>query len=309
VKKQPRKNAFEVGEETLTYRDLDDESSRLAALIQQSYDARYSLSREEKHRYMRQMLLDGWGVESQEKLKSTTVFVAGAGGGASPIVTQLALAGVGTIIICDYDEVELSNLNRQFLHDNSRIGINKALSAKETIHRINPHVKVIAHTIEITRENVLELVGESAILFDMLDDMASKFILSKCAAAKGIPHIISAMAELNGYSAIFHTPHTPCFHCLYDISKVEELGKMKQKVKGYRKNPLHVVASSLFVAGGFAVTEALKIILGFENPGYNKFFLFNQKGTRRIVDTDGYRMMTYPFSRYFKEVSREQGFD
>jgi len=110
----------------------------------EAYDDRYQLSRDEKTRYARQMLLHQWGVEGQEKLKSVTVFAAGAGGSGSPLIMQLALLGIGTIIVCDFDDVDLSNLNRQVLHDESRIGLNKALSAKKTVEKINPRTRVAA---------------------------------------------------------------------------------------------------------------------------------------------------------------------
>ncbi|MCX8044153.1 MAG: ThiF family adenylyltransferase, partial [Desulfobacterota bacterium] len=84
------------------------------------------LSESEKNRYHRQMLITGWGEEGQEKLKRSTVFIAGAGGLGSPLSIYLAVAGVGTLRICDFGEPELSNLNRQILHDDTRIGRNKA---------------------------------------------------------------------------------------------------------------------------------------------------------------------------------------
>jgi len=309
VTEHPDKIAIQSTNNPVTYETLNRHANQIAGLINRQYQNRYPLSKEEKTRYKRQMLLDGWGIKSQEKLKSTTVFVAGAGGGASPTITQLALAGFGTIIVCDYDEVELSNLNRQFLHDESCIGMNKALSAKMTINRLNPNVKVIAHTEKLTRGNVFDLVGDASIIFDMFDGLESKFILSEYAVARQIPHIISAMTELSSYTAIFHSPHTACYHCLYDKEKFDAIDQIKGKVKNYKTNPLHVVASSLFTSTGFAVTEAIKIVLGFENPAYNKFFFFNQKASKNIIHTSGYKMMTYPFSSHFREISRGQGFD
>jgi amino acid adenylation domain-containing protein len=268
------------------------------------------LSGKEITRYKRQMLLKGWGIEFQEKLKRTTVFVAGAGGGASPTIMQLALTGFGTILICDYDKVELSNLNRQFLHDESRIGMNKALSAKKTIKKVNPHVTVIPITEKLTEENVFELVGDSAVIFDMFDDPADKFILSQCAAARGIPHIIAAMTDISSYAAVFHPPHTPCFHCLFDKARLEALvSGMKSSIEGYEKNPLPVAAASLFVGTGFAVNEAIKILKESKNPAYNKFFFFNQGGDKDMGTSDSYRAMTCIFSEHFRRICKEQGFD
>jgi len=310
VEKNRSKIAVKSDGQSLTYGSLDRYALGVARNIQKNYNDQYRLSKNERVRYERQMLLYKWGGASQEKLKSSTVFVAGAGGGASPTIMQLALAGFGTIKVCDFDVVELSNLNRQFLHDETRIGMNKALSAKMTIERINPNVTVIPITQKLTRENVFELTGDSDIIFDMFDGQEDKFILSECAAVKGIPHIISAMTDINGYAAVFHTPHTPCFHCLFDKKKLEELIEgMSHVLEKYEKNPLPVVATSLFMSTGFAVNEAIKIVLSFENPAYNKFLFFNQRGTEELANTRSYRAMTYTFSDHFRRICKEQGFD
>ncbi|MDQ1350670.1 MAG: hypothetical protein QG657_972 [Acidobacteriota bacterium] len=306
-----KKIAVKSNKRSLTFETLDQYANRLACLILEKYDDRYKLSKQERIRYIRQMLLAGWGQASQEKLKSTTVFVAGAGGGASPTVTQLALAGFGTIKICDFDTVELSNLNRQFLHNDERLGMNKAISAQITVGKTNPHVKVVPCTQKLTRENVFELVGDSAIIFDMFDGPADKFILSECAIVKQIPHLIISMTDINAYAAVLHSPHTPCYHCLFDKAKLETIvNAMKHYVANYSKNPLPVVSTSLFISTGVVVNEALKILLGFEEPAYNKFFYFNQRGAATdLAFTPGYKAMTHLFSDHFIRLCKEQGFD
>jgi len=305
------KIAVKVADRHLSYDALNRRANRVAHAVLREYDDCRRLNTNEKTRYKRQMMLHHWGIDAQEKLKKTTVLVAGAGGSGSPLIMQLALAGFGTIIICDFDEVELSNLNRQVLHDESRIGMNKALSAAQTVQRINPNVRVIAYSQKITRDNIHRLAANAAIIFDNVDDVEAKFILSQCAVQKGIPHIISSMIDMNAYAAIFHTPHTPCYHCLYDRDVLRQLAEMKQLMKNYQKNPNPVAAPALFLSAGFAVNEAVKIVLGFakERPAYNKFFLFNQRGVENIVDSDGYRQLIYPFNRHFRELSGRQGFD
>lgn len=265
-------------------------------------------SEKEVARYKRQVLLDKWGWESQAKLKNTTVFIAGAGGSGSPLIYQLAMLGFGHLIICDFDDVELSNLNRQFLHDESRIGMKKAESAKLTVERVNPHIKVTVRTEKIVRENVDELVGDAEIIFDNVDDVVTKFILSECAVRKNIPQILSSMIDINSYAVIFYPPHTPCLHCLYDRKKMEEILELKS-LSNYNKQPIPVSSPALFVSTGFACNEALKILLGIGEPAYGKYFLFNQKGSEDIAYTDGHLMITYPFSKHFRKTSEEQGFD
>ena len=310
VKKNPAKIAVKAGSKALTYETLNKYANHYARRILEEYDDHCKLSKNERTRYQRQMLLHGWGMASQEKLKGTTVFVAGAGGGASPTIMQLALAGFGTIIICDFDEVELSNLNRQFLHDETRIGMNKALSAQMTVKRVNPNVNVIPRTEKLTRENVEELVGDAALIFDMFDGLEAKFILSQYAVSRGIPHFISAMTDINAYSAVFHTPHTPCYHCIFDRNKWEEIVSGMARYKDrYEKNPLAVVATSLFMSTAFAVNEAIKIVLGLGTPVYNRFFLFNQRGNQDLAQTPGFRAMTHAFSEHFRNTCKQQGFD
>ncbi len=105
---------------------IHPDPNRSAGVIRDAGANPPGLSREEEIRYGRQMLLKQWGASSQEKLKGVTAFAAGAGGSGSALIMQLALVGFGVIRVCDFDAVELSNLNRQCLHDESRIGVNKA---------------------------------------------------------------------------------------------------------------------------------------------------------------------------------------
>jgi amino acid adenylation domain-containing protein len=313
VKKYPDKIAVKVGPGSITYNALNNRANQVAHGVLASYDDRYRLSTSEKKRYSRQLKLHQWGIESQEKLKSTTVFVGGAGGSGSPLIMQLALTGIGTIIICDHDQVELSNLNRQVLHDESRIGMNKALSARMTVKRINPHVNVIARTEKITTDNVEDLVGNASIIFDNVDDIETKFVLSRWAVHFNIPHILSSMIDMDAYAAVLHPPHGPCFHCLYDVNILQEIEAVK-KIRDTQKNRYEtfsnpVASPSLFLSTGFAVNEAIKILLGFDKPSYNKYFLFDQRGLKNIFQTMGYHQIVYPFSQHFKTICKKQGFN
>ncbi len=304
----PHKTAVVSGNSHLTYGALDRRANRAARAILAGYDDSRRLGPDERTRYSRQMMLHQWGTEAQETLKGTTAFAAGAGGSGSPLLMQLALAGFGTVIVCDRDDVELSNLNRQVLHDASRIGMNKAESAKLTLQRINPHVKVITHGA-VTRENIHELAAGADVIFDNVDDLETKFVLSEYAVARGIPHVISSMIDMNAYAAVFHPPHTPCYHCLHDRGVLEDVETLKRLTPGYRKMPNPVASPALFLSTGFAVNEVVKILLGFDHIAYNRYFFFNQRPTAALDHTDGYRLITFPFSEHFKTECREQGFD
>lgn len=172
------------------------------------------LVQEELDRYGRQMLLDGWGEAGQLALKSSTVFIAGAGGLGSPVAIYLAVAGVGHIRICDLDALEPTNLNRQILHDHTRVGKNKALSAQQTLALTNPNVVVTPITDRIEAHNVDELVGDADILLDCLDNFPTRYVLNECAIRKKIPLVHGSIWGMEGRLSFFQPPETPCLQCL-----------------------------------------------------------------------------------------------
>jgi len=171
------------------------------------------LSAAECQRYARQMLITGWGEETQRRLKTSTVFIAGAGGLGSPVSFALALAGIGTIRICDFDAPELSNLNRQFLHDDSRLGVNKAESARQTLTRLNPHICVEAITERIEDASVDRLVGDAALILDCMDNYPTRFALNRAALRKRIPLVHGSIWGFEGRVSFLHVPDTPCLAC------------------------------------------------------------------------------------------------
>lgn len=173
------------------------------------------LTEEELKRYHRQMIMDGWGEATQEKLKNSTVFIAGAGGLGSPVAIYLAVAGIGHIRICDFDSPDWTNLNRQILHDHTRIGTNKAISGKLTIERLNPHVKVTALTDSIIAKNVDELVGDAAIIVDCMDNFATRYLLNESAIRKNIPLVYGSIWGLDGRLSFIKSPETPCLSCIF----------------------------------------------------------------------------------------------
>jgi adenylyltransferase/sulfurtransferase len=172
------------------------------------------LSETEKIRFHRQMIFEGWGEETQKKLKNSRVFVAGAGGLGSPVSIYLAVAGVGTICICDHGEPELSNLNRQILHDDTSIGKNKALSAQESIERLNPESVIEPITDKILDENVAALVGKVDLIVDCMDNFDTRHTLNRYAVKESIPMIHAGVFGMQGQMTFIKTPETPCLWCI-----------------------------------------------------------------------------------------------
>jgi molybdopterin/thiamine biosynthesis adenylyltransferase len=176
---------------------------------------KYKFMTSEFKRYERQMMLSGWGVETQERLKRASVLVVGAGGLGCPAALNLALAGVGHIRICDSDIVEINNLNRQFLHTEQSIGTNKAKSAQETLLSINSEVTVEPITHKIAEDNVDDIVGDAEVILDCLDNFTARRTLNLCAIRKGVPMVHGAIWGLEGRISFLHPPATPCLTCIF----------------------------------------------------------------------------------------------
>jgi adenylyltransferase/sulfurtransferase len=205
-------------------------------------------SEDELKRYQRQMLIDGWGEAAQEKLKNATVFVAGAGGLGSPVAIYLAVAGIGHIKICDFDSLDLTNLNRQILHDHTRIGINKAVSGKYTIERMNPHIQVTVLSEMIVAENVDDLIGDSDIIVDCMDNFPTRYLLNESAMRKGMPLVYGSIRGMDGMLSFIQSPETPCLRCLFHEAPPNEV--------------FPVLGTTSGVIGCLQAFEAIKYLIG-----------------------------------------------
>ncbi len=169
-------------------------------------------------RYRRQILIDGWGLETQKRLAQSSVFIAGVGGLGCPVALNLTSAGVGNITLCDSDTVESTNLNRQFLHTEQNIGLEKTSSALQFLTRFNSGIKFTTHTCEITEDNVDQLVADADIILDCLDNFAARYALNQCAIRKGIPMVHGAVWGMEGRVTVFHPPQTPCLSCIFPVA-------------------------------------------------------------------------------------------
>lgn len=259
----------------------------------------------ELKRYKRQLLLPKWGEKEQEKLKNTTVFVAGAGGTGSPTITMLALAGVGKIKICDFDVFEETNKNRQFIHclGDDRLGTNKAESAAMTVKNLNPNVKVEYFSEKFTEKNIDEFVGDSDFIFDCVDSFKYKFVLADCAMRKNIPMFFYGIMDYNCFASVFYPPYTPCFHCLFNEKKIKTVESFESK-----KADVAVMAPTLFMAAGLMVTQAMKMIIGYEETAYNEFLLYFGKQKDALRDR-GVKAFKFWNTKYFNSESENQGFN
>ena len=206
------------------------------------------LSENERKRYSRQMMMEGWGEESQTKLKRSTVVIAGAGGLGAPVSIYLAVAGVGNMRVCDFDSPDWANLNRQILHDHTRIGTNKAISGKMTLERLNPDIKVTAFTDKIVAENVDDLVGTADIILDCMDNFPTRYLLNESAIRKRIPLVYGSIWGIEGCLSFIRSPETPCLRCIFPEAPPKEV--------------FPVLGTTPAVIGSLQALEAIKFLAG-----------------------------------------------
>ncbi|MEK7285713.1 MAG: molybdopterin-synthase adenylyltransferase MoeB [Nitrospirota bacterium] len=172
---------------------------------------------EQLQRYSRQILLPEVGGKGQKKIAEAKVFLVGAGGLGSPSALYLAAAGVGTLGIIDNDTVDLSNLQRQVLHSVKTIGHPKALSAAETLSKINPDVKVVPYQDKLTAGNILQFFSDYDIIVDGSDNFSTRFLVNDAAFFLKKTLVSASIFRFDGQLTVLkpYTGNHPCYRCLY----------------------------------------------------------------------------------------------
>jgi len=177
-------------------------------------------------RYSRHILLPQIEYDGQEKLTQSHVLILGAGGLGSPVAMYLAASGVGTLTICDFDVVDLTNLQRQIIHTTPSVGTNKALSARQSILALNPEVTV--HTVQkkTTEVEMSALVAQADVVVDCSDNFATRYALNRLCFQHKTPLVSGAAIRFEGQISVFdfRNENTPCYHCLYpDVGSDQEM--------------------------------------------------------------------------------------
>jgi molybdopterin/thiamine biosynthesis adenylyltransferase len=200
-------------------------------------------------------MMPGFGEEGQNRLSAAKVVVFGAGGLGSPACTYLAMAGVGKIVVIDRDNAELSNLNRQFLHNDrdARVGKEKAVSAMEKLHSLNPSINVIGKVAEIGKDDLSELIKNADVLLDCLDNYAARMVVNDLCLKTRIPLVHAGIEGMGGHLTVVMAGRTPCLGCILPE-------KMAQK----SRPPVVGVAPGVF--GTLQAAEAIKLITGIGEP-------------------------------------------
>ncbi len=216
-------------------------------------------SRDELQRYARQMVMPEFGAAGQEKLRTARVLLIGAGGLGSPAAMYLAAAGVGTLGIVDADEVELSNLHRQLLHNGTEIGRAKADSAHRRLGEVNPHVEVVPLRERFTAANALELARGWDVVVDGSDNFPTRYASNDACVALGIPNVYGSVWRFEGQLSVF-APHLggPCYRCLNP--RAPEPGAVPTCAEA------GVLGVMPGIVGTLQALEAIKLITGIGQP-------------------------------------------
>ncbi len=205
-------------------------------------------------RYSRHILLPQIDISGQEKLTQSSVLMIGAGGLGAPIALYLAASGVGKLIICDNDNVDLTNLQRQIIHHTGSIGQAKSESARQTLAEINPEVNVIALQERVGDIRLRELVAQADAVVDASDNFATRHAINKACVTYQKPLISGAAVRFEGQVSVFDLRQidNPCYHCLYPING--EDADMPCAVMG-------VFAPLVGIIGSMQAAETLKVLL------------------------------------------------
>lgn len=204
----------------------------------------------ELRRYERQIILPQIGSEGQETLGKSSVLIAGAGGLGSISSLYLAAAGIGHILIADYDHVEKSNLNRQLLHTEASLGIKKVESAESRIKKLNSSIRITPVQKRLTADNIdsiIDDVDKVDIIVDACDNYKTRQVLNQASIRQNIPFVFGGVQGFNGMVSCFVPGRTPCFECIIKPPK-------KKADKG-------IIGAAAGITASIQAMETIKLLL------------------------------------------------
>lgn len=240
------------------------------------------LSTEELERYSRHILLRDVGGPGQNILKSSKALVVGAGGLGSPVLMYLAAAGVGKLGIVDEDVVGLSNLQRQIIHTTDRVGMQKTLSAAETVRQLNPHLTIETYPTHLSTRNALDLIADYDVVADGSDNFATRFLVSDACFLTKRPLVSAAVAQFDGQISTFKpydhmpdgTPY-PSYRCLYAEAPPQGLLPTCEEAG--------ILGALTGIIGSIQAIEVLKELLGIGESLAGRLLVYDALLSRAFV--------------------------
>jgi adenylyltransferase/sulfurtransferase len=220
-------------------------------------------------KYSRQVLLPDIDVQGQEKLLAAKVLVIGLGGLGSPVAMYLAAAGVGELVLVDDDIVELSNLQRQIIHDESAIGLQKVASAAQRIGLLNADTKVQCIPTRLSESVLSELLKTVSLVVDCSDNFSTRFMINKACVMHKVPLVSGAAIRMEGQLLTIdpRVEQSPCYQCLYPQADNENLSCSESGV----------LAPLVGVIGSMQALEAIKVLVGMSDTLVGRLLVFDGK--------------------------------
>jgi molybdopterin/thiamine biosynthesis adenylyltransferase len=219
-----------------------------------TWAANEGLTTEQRARYSRHLVLPGVGESGQKRLLDGRVMIVGAGGLGSPAALYLAAAGVGTIGLVDDDIVDASNLQRQVIHSQDRVGTQKVESARRSIAALNSDVKVESYAGRLNASNALDLLAGYDVIIDGADNFPTRYLINDAAMHLGAPVVHGSVLRYEGQVSVFEPHQGPCYRCLFRLPPPPELAPSCAEAG--------VLGALPGVIGSIQAMEALKLLLG-----------------------------------------------
>ncbi len=227
----------------------------------------FGFTNDQIYRYSRHIILQDVGGAGQRKLLGARVLLVGAGGLGSPAAMYLAAAGVGTLGLVDFDRVDLSNLQRQLLHRTKDIGRPKLESAEETLHGLNPDVRVVKHPVVLTSENVMDVIRDYDIVVNGTDNFPTRYLVNDACVFTGKPLVDGSIFMFEGQATVYDAKRGPCYRCLFptppppgEVPSCQEAG---------------VLGVLPGIIGSIEAIETIKLILGKGDSLIGRLLLFD----------------------------------
>ncbi len=237
------------------------------------FDMPRSLTPDQRSRYSRHTLLPEVGEKGQLRLLDSKVLMLGAGGLGSPAALYLAAAGVGTIGIIDDDLVDASNLQRQILHNTDRVGMPKVESARETLTKLNPDIKIVAYQERLSSENINRILDDGwEVILDGLDNFATRYLVNDASVWRGIPVVHGSIFRFEGQVTTLIPHQGPCYRCLYPEPPPPGMAPSCSEA-----GVLGVLPG---IVGTLEAIEVIKLLLGRGEPLAGRLLLYDALKTK-----------------------------